>query len=70
MKLVKVTWLDAVADHEDVGHGPEKVRSVGFLLQDDAEGIRLAGCIETSDNNPRRTIFIPRGSVQSVRTYR
>lgn len=67
--LIVVTWHDAVK-HGDGEHVPRHrayvMRTVGWLLHNDGEGVSLAGELCHSDDTWRDENFIPAGMVQGI----
>ncbi len=67
-QLVEVDWADAWASDYDNGtHGALPLRRVGYVLQHDAEGIKLAGQKPLNDEATHRAItFIPGFNIISI----
>lgn len=78
MKLVEVEWQDAHADlvesstREDLDdfHHPLVMRTVGWLLRDDQDGVTVANEHCSADQTYRGRTFIPRPLVNRVRIIR
>lgn len=75
-KVVSVVWTDAWNDIEGhsldelkAAHGPLEVTSVGMVVLDDDVGLMLAACID-EEGEHKRTMFIPRGMIVSVKVLR
>ena len=68
--LIQVTWADAhgsgagnaYAEHE-IPHSPIIIRTVGWLLRQDAAGVSLA-CEVCEDGTFRGVTFVPAGMIQ------
>lgn len=78
--LVIVTWHDAWADHDNFTsahglaqtHEPMVVESLGWVIQDDANGISIVNekSIEDGSAIYRGRTFIPRAMIQKVVPYK
>ena len=69
MKIVAVTWLDAIVDHDEAGSGfsdPPVVVTYGALLEKNERFVRVAAEV-LEGGKYRCTTTIPRGMVQEVR---
>lgn len=73
-KLVLVEWWDAWADSEPISlqnvatsHKPMLVRTLGWVLYENEEGIQIAN--ESYEDNFRGRSFIPRAMLKSVIPY-
>lgn len=72
-----VEWLDAHWDSDEVplkklrkGCKPWPMSTVGFIVQDDAEGIMLVHEVNEKRRTGHGSTFIPRGMVKKVRPLR
>jgi hypothetical protein len=78
-QLVLVTWKDAWQDQENfntahgiaVTHAPMRVETLGWIIQDDDEGVSVVNERSTQDGSDvfRGRTFVPRGMIQSVVPY-
>lgn len=78
-QLVIVKWDDAWQDQENFStahgiistHGPMPVETLGWVIQDDEEGISVVNEQSTQDGHDvyRGRTFIPRKMIRSVTPY-
>jgi len=69
VKIVAVTWLDAIVDHEELGSGfsdPPWVITYGVLLEENELFVRVAAEV-LEGGKYRCTTTIPRGMVKKVK---
>lgn len=74
LPLAVVDWLDAFWDSDEVAlkklrkpSRPWPMTTVGFVVQDDEDGIMLVHEINVKKQTGHGSTFIPRGMVKKVR---